>query len=191
MAKYVSLMTYLQHGFNPMPIIDQGQSTQNTRSSCYGAADIESIGHWAEFNLPSIQHQFGRVLAAARIRDKPMCPSAARPVNSEDALLREIDYRLTDRARRGIREGFLYMHSTNLLAGLTILKYDTGSMAMSPDLFTPDVAVYDINLPVHTRPNRVPGCIKPSYKWFLAHQHSPDPAAQRNSSRPSPRWTST
>lgn len=58
-------MAYPQHGFQPMPIIDQGQSPQNTRDERYGAGGINNLGHWAEFNLVSIQQQFGAALAVA------------------------------------------------------------------------------------------------------------------------------
>lgn len=68
-------MAYLQQGFQPLPIIDQGQSPYNTRNDRYPAADIRNVGHWAGFNLVSIQQQFSAALAAARIVDELFQPS--------------------------------------------------------------------------------------------------------------------
>lgn len=82
MTNQVSLMTYLQHGFQSLPIMDPG-NLQNTRNDRYGAPDINHLGHWAEFNLIAIQQQFGAALATAQIADEPVQPSPPRPINSE------------------------------------------------------------------------------------------------------------
>ena len=179
MAHQVSLMTYLQQGFQPLPIIDQGQSPQNTRHDRYKADDIGNVGHWANFNLASIQQQFGAVLAAAQIADKPVPPSPPRPINSERAVRSRIDSYLTNRVIRSLRHGFARMNATGQLAGLTVLNYDVGSMASTPESdedSIPDLAFFDPNLPLKTRPNRAPGVIKPSYKWSLNQRNSPDPS---------------
>ena len=176
MAHQVSLMTYLQQGFQPLPIIDQGQSPQNTRNDRYRAADINNLGHWADFNLASIQQQFGAVLAAAQIADEPVQPSPPRPINSESAVRSRIDTYLTNRVVRSLRYGFAHMNSTGQLAGLTVLNYDVGSMASTPENFIPDLAFFDPNLSAKTRANRAPGDIKPSYKWSLDQRNSPNPS---------------
>jgi hypothetical protein len=68
MANQVSLMDYLQHGPIPLPVVDQGQSPHNERNDSHSFDDITSVGHWAGFNLTSIQQQYGAVLAAVRIQ---------------------------------------------------------------------------------------------------------------------------
>ena len=176
MANQVSLMAYLQHGFQPLPIIDQGQSPQNTRNERYGAGDINNLGHWAGFNLVSIQQQFGAELAAAQIADEPVQPSPPRPINSENAVRSRLDTYLTNRVIRALRCGFTHLSSTQQLAGLTILKYDVGSLANTPENYVPDLAFFDPNLPVRARPNRVPGDIKPSYKWSFDQRNNPNPS---------------
>ncbi|KAF4199010.1 hypothetical protein CNMCM8694_006763 [Aspergillus lentulus] len=176
MASQVTLMAYLQHGFHSLPVIEQGQSPQNTRNERYGAADITSVGQWAGFNLASIQQQYGAVLAAARITDEPVQESPPRPVNSESAVRARIDSYLTNRVIRALRCGFAYMDSTRQLAGLTVLHYDVGSMAETPGGYVPDQAFFDPNLPAKTRPNRAPGDIKPSYKWSLGLRNHPNPS---------------
>ncbi|KAL1845564.1 hypothetical protein Plec18170_009699 [Paecilomyces lecythidis] len=178
MANQVSLLAYLQHGFLPLPIIEQGQSPQNTRNDRYGARDINHVGHWAGFNLVSIQQQFGAVLAAARIPDEPVNPSPPRPINSETAVRARIDAYLTNRIVRAFRCGFAHMSSTHQMAGRTVLNYDVGTMATTPENYIPDIALFDPNLPANTRPNRLPGDIKPSYKWSLGQRNSPNPSVQ-------------
>ena len=176
MAHQVSLMTYLQQGFQPLPIIDQGQSPQNTRHDRYKADDIGNVGHWAGFNLASIQQQFGAVLAATQIADEPIQPSPPRPINSKTAVRSRINSYLTNRVIRSLRHGFARMNATGQLAGLTVLNYDVGQMASTPEDFIPEFAFFDPNLPVKTRPNRAPGDIKPSYKWNLNQRNSPNPS---------------
>lgn len=178
MANQVSLLAYLQHGFMPLPVIDQGQSPQNTRNDRYRARDIRHVGHWANFNLVSIQQQFGAVLTAARIPDEPLLPSPPRPINSESTVRSRIDSYLTNRVVRAFRCGFAHMISTHQMDGRTVLNYDGGTMASTPENFLPDIAIFDPNLPSNTRPNRVPGDIKPSYKWSLGMRNDPDPRIQ-------------
>ncbi|KAJ9226839.1 hypothetical protein DTO027B5_2055 [Paecilomyces variotii] len=178
MANQVSLMAYLQHGFLRLPVINQGQSPQNTQNDQYRAADITNVGHWARFNLTSIRQQFGTVLAQARIADEPVNPSPPRPINSETAVRSRINAYLTNRITRAFRCGFAYMNSTQQLAGRTVLNYNIGTMAATPENYIPDIAIFDPTLPPTTRPNRVPGDIKPSYKWSLAQRNGPRPSIQ-------------
>ncbi|OJD18346.1 hypothetical protein ACJ73_08728 [Blastomyces percursus] len=159
MANQVSLMVYLQHGPQALPIVDQGQSTQNTRNDSYGADDINNVGHWAEFNLATIQQQYGAALAGARIADDPFQASPPRPINSETAVRSRIDAYLTNRVH-------------------TITNFDVGTMAATVDNFIPDAAVFNPSLPTNTRPNRLPGDIKPSYKWSMGLRNHPTPSKE-------------
>ncbi|QKX55691.1 uncharacterized protein TRUGW13939_02788 [Talaromyces rugulosus] len=173
MANQVSLMDYLQHGPIPLPVIDQGQSPRNERNDSYSSDDITSVGHWAEFNLTSIQQQYGAVLAAACIADEVFPPSPPRPVNSKSAVRSRINAYLTNRVVRALRCGFAHITSTNQLAGLSVLNYDTGTLAATIDNFVPDLGFFDPSPPVETRPNRAPGDIKPSFKWSLELRNHP------------------
>ena len=67
-------------------------------------------------------------------------------------------------------------------------------MASTPENFIPDLAFFDPDLPAKTRPNRAPGVIKPSYKWTLNHENSPNPGFRvefKYSTRSFPRSIST
>ncbi|PYH46588.1 uncharacterized protein BP01DRAFT_355583 [Aspergillus saccharolyticus JOP 1030-1] len=178
MAAQVSLMSYLQHGPPPLPIIAQGQSPQNTQNDNYRAADINNVGHWAGFNLASIQEQFGPLLAAAQIPDEPFQDSPPRSINSEAAVRSRIDAYLSNRITRALRCGFSHLQSTQQLANLTIINYDVGQMAATPGGFTPDFAFFDPNLNSMNRPNRVPGEAKPSFKWSLGLRNHPAPSSR-------------
>ncbi|PWY68868.1 hypothetical protein BO83DRAFT_390659 [Aspergillus eucalypticola CBS 122712] len=169
---------YLQHNPPPLPIINQGQSPQNTRSDSYRADDINNVGHWAGFNLTSKQQQFGPLLAAAGIPDEPFQPSPPRPINSEAAVRSRIDAYLTNRIIRALRCGFSHLQTTQQLANLTVVKYDVGQMAATPSGFIPDFAFFDPDLDPRTRPNRVPGDAKPSYKWSFALKNHLKPSSR-------------
>ncbi|KAA8641684.1 uncharacterized protein ATNIH1004_011820 [Aspergillus tanneri] len=175
MANQVSLMEYLQHGFQPIPIIDQEQSKQNTRNDRYRASDIANVGHWSTFSLSTIQQRFGATLQAALIPNEPVPPSPSRAINSEAAVRSRLDAYLTNRIIRSLRCGFTYMRSTQQLSGLTVLNYDVGTMAQIIDCYIPDIAYFDPSLSADIRPNRVPGDIKPSYKWSLEMKTSDNP----------------
>ncbi|GKZ29792.1 hypothetical protein AbraIFM66950_006542 [Aspergillus brasiliensis] len=165
MADLVSLMAYLQHGPPSLPIIEPEQSPQNTHNDGYSADDIETVGHWQGFSLASILQQYGGLLATVQITDEPFQPSPPRPINSERALRSRIDAYLTNRIIRALRQGFTYMSSTRPLAGFfTVLTYDVGAMAATFDDDPPRFAFFDPSLDAQTRPNRVPGCAKPSYE---------------------------
>ncbi|KAE8353788.1 hypothetical protein BDV28DRAFT_99781 [Aspergillus coremiiformis] len=176
MANQVSLMTYLQHGPLPVPVILHGQSTQNTRHDAYNASDISNVGHWAGFTLAAIQQRYGDLLATVQIVDEPFrLGSPSCPINSKRAVQMRINCDLINRIIRSLRSGFAHMVSTQQLAGSTVLTFDIGTLAAMIDGFTPGFAFYDPNLDVKTRPNRIPGNVKPSYKWSLDlrnHQNS-------------------
>lgn len=175
MANQVSLMAYLQHGFQSIPVIDQGQSPRNTTNDRYSAADIASIGQWSAFNLASIQQRFGTMLEAARIQDEPVPPSPPRPVNSETAVQARLGALISNRIRRSLRCGFARLRSTQQISGLTEMEYDVGTMAKIIDNYVPDLAFGSIHLPAATRTNQAPGDIKPSYKWSLDMRNTPNP----------------
>ncbi|PGG98575.1 hypothetical protein AJ79_08828 [Helicocarpus griseus UAMH5409] len=109
-------------------IVEQEQSTQNTRNDSYGADDINNMWHWAEFNLATIQQQYGAGLAGARIADDPFQASPPRPINSETAVRSRIDAYLTNRVVPALRNGFAFMSSTQQLTSHTITNFDVGTM---------------------------------------------------------------
>lgn len=73
------------------------------------------------------------------IHSKPLPP---RPINSETAVRSRIDAYLTNRVIRALRNGFVFMGSTQQLTGHTITNFDVGTMAATVDNFIPDVAVF-------------------------------------------------
>ncbi|KAE8152928.1 hypothetical protein BDV25DRAFT_150181 [Aspergillus avenaceus] len=55
------------------------------------------------------------------------------------------------------------MAFTQHVTGITVVNYDVGNLANTPDNYTPDVAIFNADLPSITRPNHLPGDIKPSH----------------------------
>lgn len=82
----VSLLAYLQHGPPALPLIDQGQSEDNTTDRNYSADDITPVGHWVAFNLGSVMQQYSQLLANTQIDDDPMPSSPPQEINSEPGL---------------------------------------------------------------------------------------------------------
>ncbi|CAI7641476.1 unnamed protein product [Penicillium manginii] len=173
MAAQVSLMAYLQHGMPPLTLLRQGQNENNTTclSRKYHAGQIGDVTHWEGFNLGTIEQRFGTILYNATITDEPLNPqSPRRYMNSETVLRTRVDTYLSNRLTRALRCGFQYNNNAppNLhrRLPLTTVLYDAGNMAQMIEQFIPDIAYYDANhQPAGKAKNRVPGDIKPSYKW--------------------------
>jgi hypothetical protein len=165
MANQVSLMSYLQHGPTALPR-GMTQPGRNTRNRRYNAQDItDNFGLWQTFDLNTIQQQYGVLLATAQITDEPFPTSPPRLINSETALRSRVDSYLTPRVQRGLRCGFAHLTQTNQLGNMSVVDYDVGTLAETIEDFIPDTAYFDPQLPALNRPNRVPGDIKPSWKW--------------------------
>ena len=165
MANQVSLMSYLQHGPTALPrgMTQPGRNTTNRR---YSARNItNNPGFWATFNLNTIQQQYGVLLATAQITDEPFPTSPPQLANSETAIRSQVDIYLISRVRRGLRCGFAHLTQTNQLGNMSVVDYGGGTLAETIEDFTPDTAYFDPQLPARNRPNRVPGDIKPSWKW--------------------------
>ncbi|KAA8641648.1 uncharacterized protein ATNIH1004_011784 [Aspergillus tanneri] len=175
----VTLLAYLQHGPPTLPVIDQGQSKDNTTNLKYSADDITYVGHWATFNLNTILQQHQGMLRNSRIENEPMPSSPPQAINSEVGLRQRFVFYLNSRVRRSLRNGFNYMVTNNLLGNRTVVDFGEGNLAQIIDLFTPDTAYYDPLLPAPTRPNRVPGDLKPSFKWSLDLRNSSSPYERR------------
>ncbi|KAE8133851.1 hypothetical protein BDV38DRAFT_257236 [Aspergillus pseudotamarii] len=179
MANQVSLLAYLQHGPPRIPIIEQGQSTDNTTNTRYSADDITYVGHWATFNLNTILHQHQAVLTNSRREDEAMPLSPPQAINSEPGLRQRFSFYMNQRVRRALRSGFDFLTTNNQLANRTVVDFGEGNLAQLIEQFTPDTAYYDPLLPAPTRPNRVPGDLKPSFKWSLALRNSPTPYGRK------------
>jgi hypothetical protein len=165
MANQVSLMSYLQHGPTALPR-GMSQAGTNTRNRRYGARNIRNnFGFWATFNLNTIQQQYGALLAAAQITDEPFPTSPPQLVNSETAVRSRVGFYLTARVRRSLRCGFAHLTQTNQLGNMSVVDYGVGTLAETIEDFIPDTAYFDPQLPAGNCPNRVPGDIKPSWKW--------------------------
>ena len=165
MANQVSLMSYLQHGPTALPrgMTQPGRNTTNRR---YNAQDItNNLGYWVTFNMNTVQQQYGVLLATAQITDEPFPTSPPQRVNSESTIRSQVDIYLTKRVRRGLRCGFAHLTQTNQLGNMSVVDYGGGTLAETIEDFTPDTAYFDPQLPALNCPNRVPGDIKPSWKW--------------------------
>lgn len=66
------------------------------------------------------------------------------------------------------------MAAENIMQGRTGLSFDVGDAARIIDLCKPDLATFDINVVPTSAPNRVPGDIKPSWKWGTEMRDSQD-----------------
>lgn len=179
MANQVSLMAYLQHGPQAITVVDQGQSPNNTRNPSYSARDITFIGQWTGFNLASLQQRFGLLLQLAQIADEPFPTTPPKPINSEMILQARVHQYISSRITRALRSGFQHLEAVQQMAGHTRVDFDAGTAAQTIDAFTPDLAFFDLSLPERTRPNRLPGDIKPSFKWSTNLQNVNSEPAQR------------
>ncbi|KAE8406591.1 hypothetical protein BDV37DRAFT_242855 [Aspergillus pseudonomiae] len=170
----VSLMAYLQYGPPRIPVIDQEQSKENTTSQICSADDIRSVGYWVDFNLSTILHQHQAILANSRCADEAMPDSPPQPINSETGLKRRFALYIYQRVRRALRSGFSFLEMNDQLGNRTVVEFGEGDLAGLIEQFIPDTAYYDPLAIAGTRPNRLPGSLKPSFKWSLTQQNSPE-----------------
>ncbi|KAH8801717.1 hypothetical protein F5884DRAFT_525165 [Xylogone sp. PMI_703] len=164
----VTLMGYLQLGLPGLTVIDLGQSRSNTVNDRYGHGDITHIGVWQDFNLRTITTSYGAVLKNTAIAPEPMPTTPPQPITSEVSVWQRVSLYLDSRVRRALNAGFHYMRTQNRLRGHSVISTGEGELAQIPGGFRPGRAFFVGNLRVARRVNRVPGDLKPSYKWSSA-----------------------
>ena len=113
----------------------------------------------------------------ANIQDDSIAPlSPQRTVNSENLVRAEVCEMLRPRIRRALRTGFAWMANAGTIQGHTTLSFNTGKAAKVIQRCEPDLAFFDITAEIGSTVNRVPGDIKPSYKWNGAMRSTPSPS---------------
>ncbi|KAI9824124.1 MAG: hypothetical protein M1819_001079 [Sarea resinae] len=173
MANNITLWTYLQQQPPALPISPPAHPSRNTTNKSYSFQDIRQPGHWDAFNLQEIVQRYGTLLHGALIEHNPMPTSPPSAVGGELALTSRIHTYFKDRIRRAIRSGITHARAVHQIAGLTVLEFDVGDMAATIENYRPDLAYFDPTRPYNTGPNRLPGDIKPSWKWHMGLQNSP------------------
>jgi hypothetical protein len=180
MANIISLMEYVQVGLPFLPLGNPPQSQDNTANTDYSANDISHVGHWSDFNLINILNHYGPLLAEARIQEERISGSPPHPINGKMGLeFRYAEY-LQGRVIRALQSRFELLVSHDQLKNQTIVSFGEGELVQSPDDSTPsDTAYFASHLPWSTRPNRLPGILKPSYEWLLAWRDAPNVVEQK------------
>ena len=170
----VSLMTYLQHSPQAIPVIYNGQSTKNTTNQAYNWENIGTTQHWADFSIQGVQQRFGQLLQAALIPDDAFPGSPPQPIVSEDLVRYRIAEYISPRVRRALRSGFHFLSQTGGMGDdQSIIGIDAGGAASHIGNFAPDLAFFNMTEEATQRPNRAPGDIKPSFKWSSGLANSP------------------
>ncbi|OQE25576.1 hypothetical protein PENSTE_c006G05460 [Penicillium steckii] len=171
----ISLQQYLQVGLPRITVLDQGQSTENTRSGYYWADQIKSTRRWDDFNIDSIQQTFRPLLEQTQIPPEPIVNSVPLPVNSEASARARIEYYLSPLVRRSLRAGFANIEALAFPHRYRTVTFDAGTSAQHITGGEPDLAFFELDpyLRAENRPNRAPGDIKPSFKWALSMGSSP------------------
>lgn len=170
----VTLMAYLQQPLAALPTHPPPQPGRNTTNHAYSYLDIHELRTWQNFNLPTILQQYQHVLANALIAADPMPISPPRPVTGESVLRAQVCEILRARMRRSARVGFAFLAANNGMRGCTELCFDVGEAAQMIQTFKPDTAYFDIHAAPGSALNRVPGDIKPSWKWRSEMRNDPN-----------------
>jgi hypothetical protein len=162
----VTLMTYLQRALPQLPVIAP-PAGRNTENAAYYRTDIRSIAFWPAFNLNTILTRYRPLLTTTRLAPDRMPLSPRKPVNAENTVKHRACELVHPRVRRGLREGFGTLVRTNMMGGQTAVSFDVGEAAQLIERFIPDLAFFVENQ-FGTSRNRVPGDVKPSWKWSTA-----------------------
>ncbi|RAH64708.1 uncharacterized protein BO66DRAFT_335634, partial [Aspergillus aculeatinus CBS 121060] len=168
------LLAFLQHGPSAVPIDVQNPNTHNTISASgrYGYRDIRSVGIWSDFNIHEIMRRYGALLTTSGLQDNPFRNSPMDSLTTESTLVHLIARSSTDRVQEALRCGFALLNPAQH-ARFSVVYYGAGEAAARIERCAPDLAFYDPHLPSHIRPNRLPGDVKPSYKWNTGLANSP------------------
>lgn len=169
----VSLLAYLQDALPAMPIAPPpDHSTSNTTNQAYGARNIRGVEPWVDFSVATIMQNYSNVLNQARIAPEPIVQSPPSTATEEDIIKLNMGRHVYNRVRRALRTTFAL--GDNETRGLTTVSFDAGGLAAYINQYKPDCAYFEVASPPHSRPNRVPGDIKPSWKWASAMRWSPE-----------------
>ena len=179
MAANIPLMAYLQKTMPHIPINFHGQSRANTTNQNYRATDITNLQIWQNFNLATILNSYGNLLTNAMIRDHPNPPTPPAPSSSESTIRARLNTYVCNHVKRALRCGFWNLSQIpNGMAHRTATELDEGREARIINGYVPDYAYAAIQAPPSTRPNRLPGDCKPSYKWEWNLWNSQDATEQ-------------
>jgi hypothetical protein len=181
MANNISLMQYLQQSPLALNIQYAGNAFEDTTSPAYSHFDITQVGNWATFSLATILHRYNTLLnTPGLILADPMPTSPPGPITSKRVVQNRIQEYLQPRVRRALRSGFDRLVLTNTLGTRTPISYDHGTIAATPASFKPDTAYFDPTIQnAGARPNRAPGDVKPSWKWYFGLRNHPDPTRRK------------
>ncbi|RAL13346.1 uncharacterized protein BO97DRAFT_342636 [Aspergillus homomorphus CBS 101889] len=177
----VTLLEYLQNGPAEAPeVLLDKLSTINTRNSklLYTHKDIRHIGDFSEFKINEVIALFGSLLRSTHISDWPFSDNPVEGIITETTITARIIEQFKPRLRYGMASGFNELKTNKRYEEYrkeyTTVKYSEGAMARTIDKFTPDLAFFDPTLMPRVRSNRLPGEVKPSYKWSSSMKYEED-----------------
>jgi hypothetical protein len=172
----ISLMAYLQKTIPAVATSLHGPvSTANTQDAGYNAGQIHNVGVWNAFNLNTITNAYGNPLNNARISNDAMAHTPPQPVSAEQQVRTFVVLHTYQYVKRALRCGFNHQRQNNQMGGHTALSYHDGPSTRVYGNYMPDIAYFDPQANGHSRPNRAPGDVKPSWKWSMGLRNSPDP----------------
>ncbi|KAK2736651.1 hypothetical protein FQN57_000588 [Myotisia sp. PD_48] len=162
------------------------------RNPKYDFMDIHSVNKWHNFDLNTIMTAYGDLLIGPQAATVAWCPRSNTPeqqFTSEPALHTLIHEPIRDPVRRALRstwqsaagiqmraqipnryppiandrKAYIPGHDSSSTA-YDCIGFHTGSMARSNEGSASDLSFCDPEMPGRA-PNRVPGDIKPSWRW--------------------------
>lgn len=161
-------MEFLQTDPAAFQYYDRNQANTSTYHERFDITRVTNIHTWDEFNLGTIMNQFRDLLDNVRVG------TDARPITpplrfAAEDYLRELVCVYADRpVRRALARTFTYIaaNPSNEWVGRTAITLGAGSSTALIGKFVPDRAMYNPSVDVSV--NRLPGEIKPSWKWDAA-----------------------
>ncbi|KAL2794636.1 hypothetical protein BJX66DRAFT_325261 [Aspergillus keveii] len=172
MAAPIPLMPYLQVGMPHIPARAPRPAGKNTTNDSYSHRDIREIREWGDFNLQQIQQDYGALLAAAMISPDPLPTSPPQAIRLETGFKTKAGEILFPQVRRALRQAFAWLanqpsqpNQPPPMTGKSVVSMGVGELARTPGSFLPDVAFFEVGLAPGVPPNRVPGDLKPHWKW--------------------------
>ncbi|PYI31877.1 hypothetical protein BP00DRAFT_446105 [Aspergillus indologenus CBS 114.80] len=166
----VSLQDFLQKAPRTVPqVLITDFSTRNTRNTLglYSSSNITEVTYFSEFTYQRVRARFGALLDNTRILNVPFTSRPIEGVTTETTIAARITEHFKPQVQWALLHGFRHLEQSNKKPKLTVVHYSEGPMAAIINKYTPDLAYFNPLEHPRRRPNRLPGDVKPSYKWNL------------------------
>ncbi|KAK2747800.1 hypothetical protein FQN57_001830 [Myotisia sp. PD_48] len=146
-------------------------------SKSYSYRDIRGLNPWPTFitdAIAAVTNFDGADFSQVLVEDPVRSGSPNPVIVEEDSLRAYILDVIVSRIRRALRSTWGSAEIDNLQGDFTAVSLGHGSLSVYLNKHKPDLAYFEVDAETKTGPNRLPGNVKPSWKWDSTMAIDPD-----------------